>query len=115
MDKIFIENLRIKGRHGVDSHERRESQDFLVDISAEIDTKAAAMSDDLADTADYKRFCEIAREAVESNSFYLIERLADTIARKILEDNRLASVEVVVRKPEALESGMAGVRIVRTR
>ena len=115
MDKIFVEGLALRGKHGVHHKERQEEQNFLVDISVEFDTTAAVKSDALADTVDYSQFAATAKDIVEKESFYLIEKLADTIARRILEDDRGSSVEVTVRKPEALKSGIAGVTIVRTR
>ena len=114
MDKVFVEQLKLQGKHGIHAHERASEQEFLIDIEVEFDTRVAAKSDDIADTVDYRKFCEIARDAVEGNSFYLIEKLGDTIALKILEDTRIARVDVVIRKPAALESGVAGVKIIRT-
>jgi len=115
MDRIFVEGLALRGRHGVNHKEREEEQGFLIDISVQFDTALAVQSDNIADTADYTKFVEIARECVEQRSFYLIERLADTIARRILEDSRVALVSVTIRKPEVLESGTPGVTIIRTR
>ncbi len=116
MDRIFVEGLALRGKHGVHHKEREEEQDFLIDISAELDTTAAAKSDNIADTADYTKFVDIARECVERNSFYLIERLGERIARSVLEqDTRVTRVEVTVRKPDALQKGVPGVNIVRTR
>ena len=40
--------LRVRGRHGVFDIERRDGQDFVVDVVLELDTRAAAASDDLA-------------------------------------------------------------------
>ncbi len=115
MDRIFVEGLSLKGKHGVHHKERQEEQEFLIDISAQMDTRAASASDEIADTADYSKFCEVARNVVKNNSFYLIERLAERIAQGILADSRITSVEVTVRKPEALPSGIAGVTITRAR
>jgi dihydroneopterin aldolase len=115
MDKVFVERLSVRGKHGVHMQERVREQEFLLSITAECDTSRAIRSDDIADAVDYRRFCDIAREVVAGPTFYLIEKLADTIARKILEDTRIASVEVTIRKPEALENSMPGVRIIRSR
>jgi dihydroneopterin aldolase len=114
MDRIFIEKLSLRGKHGVHEQERKSEQEFLIDISAEFDTRKAALSEDLADTLNYVRFCDIARETVENNSFFLIEKLAETIAQEILMDMRIQKVEVTVRKPEVLESGIPGITIFRT-
>lgn len=115
MDRIFIEQLSIHGRHGVLPHEREVEQEFLIDISAQIDLKAAASSDNLADTADYSRFRDIARSVVREESFYLIERLADEIARRVMEDTRIEAVSVTVRKPSVFSDARAGISLVRSR
>ena len=115
MDRIFIENLRLLGKHGVHADERRVEQEFLVDIQVEFDTRPGATSDDLSETLDYTRFAGIAEEAVAKNSFSLIERLAETIASNILEDPRIKVVEITIRKPAALANGVPGIAISRGR
>ena len=115
MDKVFVEGLVLRGKHGVHDRERVEEQEFRIDISVEFDSRKAAKSDDLADAADYTEFVEVAREAVERNSFYLIEKLAERIADDILFDARIKQVEVTIRKPQALATGVPGITMVRTR
>lgn len=115
MDKIFIENLHISGRHGVLDHERSYEQKFLVDISANFDTRPGAKSDKLVDTLDYAKLRDIARDTVKSqSSVYLIEKLADTIAHEILtKDARIRSVTITIRKPSIFPTGVPGVTITR--
>lgn len=115
MDRVFIRDISLFGRHGVEAQERSTEQEFIIDILAEFDALKAIQSDDLADTVNYVDFHAVAREAVEENSFYLIERLGDRIAQKILDDARVCRVEVTVRKPAALKNGKPGVTIVRSR
>jgi dihydroneopterin aldolase len=115
MDSVFIEELRLRGKHGVYEHERQSEQEFLVDIRVSFDMRKAAHSDDLADTINYATFAAIAKDVVEKNSFYLIERLGETICERILEDKRIKDVSVTIRKPAALPSGVPGVTIVRQR
>lgn len=52
-DRIELRGLAVRGNHGVFEHERRDGQDFLIDITLWIDLAAAAASDRLADTYDY--------------------------------------------------------------
>src|SRR4051812_17899193 len=114
MDSVFIENVRLLGKHGVHEHEREREQEFVIDIRASFDTQRAAQSDDLADTLDYTTFAAVAKDVTEKNSFYLIERLADTIAMRILDDVRIHEVAITIRKPTAVSNGLPGVTIVRT-
>ena len=112
----FIEGLRLSGKHGVAEHERTTTvQEFVLDIAAELDMKPAASSDDIADTVDYMHFCEIAKDVIANNSFYLIERIAETIANRIFENARVTSVSITIKKPNLLDNGVPGISITRTR
>ncbi len=114
MDKIFVENLIVIGKHGVMQHEQSFQQKFLVDITAYFDASKCAQTDKLDDTLNYVYFCDIAKQVIEGKSVYLIEKLASLIANKILEDKRVKRVEVSLRKPSVLPSGVPGVTIIRT-
>lgn len=115
MDTVFLNGLSLQGKHGVMERERHVEQEFVLDISAAVDTKNAAQSDKLVDTADYVRFRDIATDVIENESHYLIERAADRIATRILEDERIAEISVTIRKPAVLPNGIPGISIVRSR
>ena len=114
MDKIFIEHLAVRGKHGVSEEERSREQEFVLDISVELDTHAAAASDALGDTVDYNFFRDTARDVVGGKSFKLLERLADAVAEVILEDERIKVVSVTIHKTEMFPDSIPGVTIVRT-
>ena len=63
-DRIELRGLTVRGHHGVFEHERRDGQDFVVDITVWIDLAAAAASDDLADTVDYGGLAQRAADVV---------------------------------------------------
>jgi len=111
MSKVFLEKLILFGKHGVSEQERANSQEFILDVSAEVDTEKAASSDNIADTANYKDFLEIAREIIEGPSKHLLETLAEDIAKKILENNKVKNISVSIRKPKAVPLGIAGVTV----
>lgn len=115
MDKIYIRNLSVRGKHGVPDAEREVEQEFLLDISIDFDTRAAAASDELKDTVDYSHFRNAAKEVVEGSSFKLLEKLADAVAQKVLEDARIAEVSISIRKTEMYNDCTPGVTISRTR
>jgi len=115
MDKIFIQNLAIRGKHGVQPEERMNAQEFVLDILVGFDTRKAAASDNLEDTIDYDFFRNSAKAIVEGESFHLIEKLADTVAQKILEDARIYTVSVTIRKTEMYPDAVPGITAVRTR
>lgn len=115
-DRVFIEGISILGKHGVHESERVTEQEFIVDVVAYFDASRAGESDNLEDTIDYMPFAGMIEETVKNNSFYLIERLAEKIAERILEDARITTAEVTVKKPAPLQgNGMPGITIVRSR
>ncbi|OGG53345.1 dihydroneopterin aldolase [Candidatus Kaiserbacteria bacterium RIFCSPHIGHO2_02_FULL_55_25] len=115
MDTIFIQDLLLRGKHGVYDEERTREQEFVLDIAVDFDTHKAAVSDDINDTANYAIFRKVAKEVVEGPSFKLLEKLADVVATKILEDTRIGRVVVTVRKTEMYKDCTPGVTVVRSR
>ncbi|MEK7133691.1 MAG: dihydroneopterin aldolase [Patescibacteria group bacterium] len=115
MDKIFISDLAVRGKHGVTEVERSREQGFILDIEIRFDTKKAAASDALGDTVDYGSFRAAAKDVVEGPSFKLLETLAGAVAERILQDTRIRSIAVSVRKTEMYPDCTPGVTIERTR
>jgi dihydroneopterin aldolase len=100
-DRIELRGLTVRGHHGVFEHERRDGQDFKVDITVWIDLDTAAASDDLADTLDYGALAQRAADVVAGPPRNLIETVAGEIAEGVMTDERVHAVEVVVHKPSA--------------
>lgn len=100
-DRIELRGLVVRGNHGVFEHERREGQDFVVDVTVWMDLSAAAASDNLADTFDYGVLAARAEEIVGGPARNLIETVSAEIADAVMTDERVAAVEVTVHKPEA--------------
>ena len=98
-DRIGLRGLRVRGNHGVFDFEKREGQDFVIDVTLHTSVSRAAATDDIADTVHYGELAEDVAHIVEDNTFDLIETLASRIAEHCLD---LAEhVEVVVHKPGA--------------
>ena len=100
-DHIEILGLRALGYHGVFEHERREGQEFVVDLVLGVDMHAAAASDDLADTVDYGHIAQLVHDRIIGAPVDLIETLAERIASDCLEVAGVRQVEVAVHKPSA--------------
>jgi dihydroneopterin aldolase len=100
-DRIRLTGLRVHGHHGVLPAERRDGQDFVVDVALSLDLRAAGGSDDLADTVDYGALAQALAEVVEGEPLDLLEALAGRLAEVCLSDRRVGSVEVTVHKPAA--------------
>jgi 7,8-dihydroneopterin aldolase/epimerase/oxygenase len=100
-DRIELRGLTVRGHHGVYEHERRDGQDFVVDITVWIDLATAAATDDLADTFDYGVLAQQAADVVAGPPRKLIEAVAGDIAERVMADARVHAVEVAVHKPSA--------------
>ncbi|NKZ11681.1 dihydroneopterin aldolase [Mycolicibacterium septicum DSM 44393] len=100
-DRIELRGLRVRGNHGVFDYERRDGQEFVVDITAWVDLRRAAATDDLADTLDYGALAQRAADIVAGPPRNLIETVSAEIADAVMADERLHAVEVVVHKPSA--------------
>ncbi len=100
-DRITLTGLRVQGRHGVFEHERRDGQDFLVDITVWLDLDRAAATDDLADTLDYGDLAKRAAAIVGGPPCDLIESVAARVADEVMTDDRAHAVEVTIHKPSA--------------
>ena len=95
---IHLHGLRALGTHGVLPEEQARPQPFEVDVDLDVDLAAAAASDDLADTVDYGALAEAVERVVTSERHQLLERLAGRICDVALDDPRVLSATVTVRK-----------------
>jgi dihydroneopterin aldolase len=100
-DRIMLTGLRVRGHHGVFEHEKRDGQDFLVDVTVWIDLDTAARTDELADTVDYGALAARAAEIVGGKPRDLIETVATELASDVMNDDRVHAVEVTIHKPNA--------------
>ena len=100
-DHIVLRGLRVRGHHGVFDHERRDGQEFVVDVTAWLDLGPAAASDDLADTLDYGALAQRVAAIVAGPPADLIETVAARIADEVLTDARVTAAEVTLHKPQA--------------
>jgi dihydroneopterin aldolase len=100
-DRIQLQGLTVHGHHGVFESERRDGQEFVVDITVWIDLDRAGASDDLADTVDYGELAKRAADIVAGPARNLIEAVAADIADDVMRDERIHATEVTVRKPQA--------------
>jgi len=100
-DRISLRGLTVRGHHGVFEHERRNGQEFVVDITVWIDLDRAGTTDDLADTVDYGELAKRATAIVAGPPRNLIEAVAADIADDVMRDERVHAAEVTIHKPQA--------------
>jgi len=99
--------------------ERERPQPVEVDVDLDVDATDAAASDDLDDAVDYGAVVAEVERVLRAGHVELLERLAVLVADAVLAlDERVAAVEVVVRKlrpPVPQDLATAGVRVRRAR
>lgn len=100
-DRITLTGLRAFGHHGVYEEERRDGQQFVIDVVVHLDLARAAAGDALADTVHYGELAEELVAAVERDPVDLIETLAERLAALVLRRRPVLAVDVTVHKPHA--------------
>ncbi len=100
MGRIVLKGLEFYGRHGARPEEGRLGARFVVDVEMEVDFEG--QGDDLAATVDYGEVYRQVAQVVEHRRFYLIEALAEHLARGLLDAfDKVRHVRVRVHKPHA--------------
>lgn len=100
-DRITLTGLRVRGRHGVFEHERRDGQDFVVDVALTLDLRMPATSDRLTDTVDYGDLAGRLAAVISGEPVNLVETVAERLAAECLRDVRVLAAEVTLHKPQA--------------
>jgi dihydropteroate synthase len=100
-DRITLTGLRAFAHHGVFDHERRDGQEFVIDVVAHLDLRAAAAGDELAATVHYGELAEQVVAAVETDPVDLIETVAERVAAVVLRHGAVGQTTVTVHKPQA--------------
>ena len=114
MDRIFLRDLCLSCIIGVNDWEREVRQEVKIDLDLELDLSEAGRTDDLDLTTDYKGVRDRIETLVTQSRFFLVEALAEGIARACLAERRVQRVSVRVEKPGALRGvRTVGVEIVR--
>ena len=102
MDVIYIRNLKIDCVIGAFEWERRIRQTVAIDLDLAADVARAAATDRLQDTIDYKAIAKRLIEDVGKSDFWLVETLAERVAKIVLAEFAVAWVRVRINKKGAL-------------
>lgn len=114
MDSIFIHNIRCNAIIGIHSFERIKPQRIIISLDLFTDTRQAAETDDINDALNYFAITQFVEEFVANSNYQLIERLADTLATKLLDNYPIKMVKLRLEKPSALpQTQQVGVEIYR--
>ncbi len=117
-DRILLEGMAFYGYHGVLPEEQTEGQVFTVDVAVEADLHRAGHTDHLDDSLDYRDLYARVLEVMTGERYRLLEAVAEAIAHRVLEIERVQAVTVRVRKPHVRLGGPlehAAVEVTRRR
>jgi len=117
-DRIFVNDVRFYGHHGVTPAQQTVGAWFSVDVELAVDLAPAAASDDLRSTVDYGAVAARIVEIGTKGRVNLLERLASRVAQALLGEFPCQTVRVRIRKLAALAEGLpgtAGVELTRQR
>ena len=116
VETIMLSGLRLQCLCGAlpEEQERRQPYEFDIELTADV---VATESDVLADTVDYGQVLERIEMVTEGEAFQLFERMAARVAEAVLQDDRVRSVTVEVRKlrpPVPQDLASSGIRLTRS-
>jgi dihydroneopterin aldolase len=115
-DRIFLRGLEIDCIIGFIEWERRIKQTVVIDLELPVDCRRAALTDEVADTVDYKKVSKRMIAFVEASEFKLVETLAHRLAMLIIEEFGVEWVRLSVNKPGAIRGSRdVGITIERSR
>ena len=113
-DCVEIKDLLVRTVIGINDWERRDRQDVLINVCMFTDTRPAGRSDDIAHAINYRSVAKRVIQMAESSRFFLVERLAEEVARICVVEFGVPKVRVRVEKPGAVRfSRSVGVTIER--
>lgn len=115
-DRIFLRGLTTECIIGFIDWERRVKQTVVVDLEIPVDCRQAALTDEVADTVDYKKVAKRILAFIEASEYKLVETLAQRLALTLLEEFGLEWVRLCINKPGAIRNSRdVGVTIERSR
>lgn len=101
MDKIFLNEMRFYGYHGLFPEENKLGQRFYVDLELDLNLEQAGKTDDMSYSIDYGHVYQLTKEIVEGKPKNLVEAVAKDIADQLLSTfERLKGCSVKVYKPD---------------
>jgi dihydroneopterin aldolase len=114
MDIIFISDLRVATIIGIYAWERKVKQTVSLDLEMATDIRAAAATDSIEDTLNYKAVAKRLIAFIGASDFQLVETLAERVAEIVLDEFRVSWLRLKLHKPGAVrDSRDVGVLIER--
>jgi dihydroneopterin aldolase len=104
-DRILLREMAFYAYHGWNAEEQARGQLFVVTLAVEADVHRAGHTGDLQDSIDYRDLYARVRAVMLEERHRLLEAVAEAIAHRVLEIERVSGVTVEVRKPHVALGG----------
>lgn len=101
IDSIRINNLKVPARHGIYAFEKEKDGIFEIDLELFSPLYKSGDSDKLEDTFNYQDIIETTIEAFTFKQFSLVEAAAQSVCNSLLNEFKIDSIIIRVRKPHA--------------
>ena len=105
MGIIRLKNMSFYGYHGVYDFEKEKGTDFEIDLELFTPLLKSSKSDNIEDTINYVDIYELVKKAFGSKSYFLLEKLADSISMSIFKEHKIDKLIIRVRKINAPLNG----------
>ena len=96
--EIILKDMHFFAYHGVLPQEAVVGNEFVVNLTLEVDFTPAMQSDDVANTVNYAEVYEVVKAEMQQRS-NLLEHVAARIAHRLLDDYpTITSVDILLEK-----------------
>lgn len=106
MDIVYIEGLKVETVIGIYDWEREIRQIVCLDIQMATDIQAAALSENIDNTLNYKAISDRLINFIETSEFLLVETMAEEIAQLVLNEFGVRWLKLKLGKPGAVPAAV---------
>ena len=106
-NSIIIKNIKIFSYHGVKPEEKVNGQNFFIDAKIGTEKLCGYETDLITDVLNYSIISKKIVEWFSEQSFDLIEKVAEHVAKKLFKTfEEIKTLTLTVKKPDAPVSGV---------
>tara|TARA_B100000029_G_scaffold516552_1_gene630818 strand:- start:144 stop:506 length:363 start_codon:yes stop_codon:yes gene_type:complete len=102
MDKIFLKGLKVETIIGIWEWERSVKQTIRIDLEIGTDVRKVAAADSIESALNYRDVSKRLISYVGSSKYFMVETLAESVARIIVTEFGAPWVRVSIGKPKAV-------------
>jgi dihydroneopterin aldolase len=104
-DRILLHEMAFYAYHGLNPEEQAGGQIFVVDVAVDAELHRAGHTDEIGDSLDYRELYARVSQVMTGERYRLLEAVAEAVAHRLLEIERVMGVTVRVRKPHVTLGG----------